>query len=116
VLTVVAIWLLIGALFGIPRARARYRATLAKYPNLIQTEPMATRLEALTDAALEFLKWTLLGLISAVSYVAWLLLELAIANRKNLERPNVLGALGFSILIFVLGVIALDQRELEKAE
>lgn len=112
-LTVVAIWLLIGALFGMPRARARYRATLAKYRNLVQAEPTATRLEAFTDAVLEFLKWTLLGVISAISYVAWLLLELAIANRKNLERPDVLGALGFSALVFVLGVIALDRRELD---
>lgn len=111
-LLVVAIWLSVGALFGLPRARARYRETLAKYSNLMKTESTSIRLEATTDALLEFLKWTLLGPISGISYVAWVLLDLAMKNRKELEKPDVLGAFGFSVLIFVLGMLALEKREL----
>ncbi|HLB31577.1 MAG TPA: hypothetical protein VJN91_08610 [Gammaproteobacteria bacterium] len=66
---------------------------------------------AVLGAAFEQLKWTLLGIFSGISYIAWLLLELALANRKELEKPNVLGALGFSILIWVLGTLALEGRE-----
>ena len=110
-IVILGVWLSVGALFGWPRVRARYRETLNKYPNLMGTEATSIKMEAMTDAVLEFLKWMLLGLISGISYFAWLLLELAMQNRKKLEKPSALGAFGFSVLVFILGVLALEKRE-----
>ena len=42
------------------------------------------------------------------------LLELAMANKKDLEKPRNLGAIGFSILIFILGAIALEKANEER--
>ncbi len=98
-------------LIGWPRARDRYYKTTRKYPALLETEPISIKREALIDAIIELLKWMFLGLLSAISYVAWVILELAIANEKELKKTPFLGPLGFSILIFILGVIALENTK-----
>jgi len=108
-LTIAIIWCVIGALFGIPRARARYRRELEVVRKINPERSWGNTAAALFEATLEQVKWTLLGILSGISYLAWLLLELALANRKELEKPNVLGALGFSILVFVLGLLALES-------
>lgn len=59
-------------------------------------------------------KWTILGVFSGISYIAWFLLELAMANKKELEKPSNLGAIGFSILVFILGAIALEKANEER--
>ena len=110
-LIIAVIWCLIGALFGIPRARARYRMEIADAKKLKAELDWRDVSGAVFEATLEQLKWTLLGILSGISYIAWILLELALANRKELEKPNVLGALGFSILVWVLGTLALERRE-----
>lgn len=104
------IWCLIGMLFGIPRARARYKMEIADAKKFKAELNWQDQGGALFEATLEQLKWTLLGIFSSISYIAWILLELALSNRKELEKPNVLGALGFSILVWVLGTLALDRR------
>ena len=114
IITILIVWLIVGALFGWPRARARYYKTIRKYSALIETEAISTKTEALIDAIIEFLKWMFLGLLSAISYVAWLILALAIANEKELKKKSFLGPLGFSILIFILGVIALENPNTNK--
>jgi len=109
IIVILIVWFLVGALFGWPRARAKYYKTIRKYPTLIESESFSTKTEALIDAIIEFLKWMFLGLLSAIAYVAWLILALAIANEKELKKMPFLGPLGFSILIFILGVIALEN-------
>ena len=109
-LIIAVTWCLIGALFGIPRARARYRKEIADAEILKVELDWRVTSGAVFEAALEQLKWTLLGVFSGISYMAWLLLELALANQKKLEKPSALGALGFSILVFVLGALALEKR------
>lgn len=114
IIIILIVWLVVGALFGWPRARARYYKTTRKYPALIETEAISTKTEALIDAVIELLKWMFLGFLSAISYVAWVILALAIANEKELKKMPFLGPLGFSILIFILGVIALENPNTNK--
>jgi hypothetical protein len=109
VLIAVGIWLAIGAVFGVLRARTRYRATIAAYPGLFRTEPNSVRVEAVWEALLEFLKCTALGVLSAISYLAWILLSVVLTAEDQLKRPDALGAAGFSILVWVLGLIALED-------
>lgn len=110
-LTIAAIWCLIGALFGIPHARNRYRKEISVAKNLNSELDWRNVGAAVFEAILEQLKWTILGVFSGISYLAWILLQLALANQKELEKSNALGALGFSILIFILGVLALERRD-----
>jgi len=88
-LTIAIIWCVIGALFGIPRARARYSRELEVLRKINPERSWSNTAEALFEATLEQVKWTLLGILSGISYLAWLLLELALANRKELEKPGV---------------------------
>lgn len=110
-LTIAIVWCLIGALFGMPRARARYRNEIEVARKLGETVDRGTVSGAVFEAVIEQIKWTLLGVLSAVSYIAWFFLELALANEKELKKPNALGAIGFSVLVFALGVLALEKRE-----
>ena len=106
---IAVIWCVIGALFGVPRARARYKRELDVARKINPEAGWRNTGEALFEAAIEQTKWTLLGILSGISYLAWLLLEMALANKKELEKPNVLGAFGFSFLIFVLALLALES-------
>ena len=110
-LTIAIIWCVIGALFGIPRSRARYRQEIVAAKKLKPKLDWRDVSGAVFEATIEQAKWTLLGVISGISYIAWILLELAMANKKELEKPNALGAFGFSVLIFVLGFLALERRD-----
>ena len=111
---IAVIWCLIGAIFGIPRARARYRIEIANAKKLKEELDWRDVSGAIFEATLEQLKWTLLGIFSGISYIAWILLLIALANQKELEKPNVLGALCFSILVWVLGVLALERSEVNQ--
>lgn len=110
-LTVAVIWCVIGALFGIPRARARFRRELAWERGKKPKADSKDIGQALFEAAIEQTKWTLLGVLSALSVIGWLLLEWALANQKELQKPGMLGPIGFSVLVFVLGIIALERRD-----
>ena len=110
-LTLAIIWCVIGAFFGIPRARARYRQEIALSKNVKADQGWSETGMAVFEASLEQLKWTLLGIISGISYIAWILLDFALAKKRKLEKPNALGALGFSVLVFVLGVLALERHD-----
>ncbi|WP_281023620.1 hypothetical protein [Minwuia sp. IMCC4030] len=108
-----AIWMLIGACFGWPRARARYYQELldnysAGAPNL-----QSIRNDARLAAVIEFAKWTLLGVLSGVSYVAWVLAVLAQSYEKEVKKSGAGEALVFSVIVFVLGAIALGARTSE---
>lgn len=101
------IWFLIGALFGIPRARDKYRTEIAEAKKLKEKLGWRDIVWIVTETIFEQLKWTLLGVISGISYIAWILLGLALAHKKELEKPHVLGAIGFSILVWFLGLLTL---------
>ena len=108
-LAIAIIWCVIGALFGVPRALARYRNEIVGAQEHRHTLTWREYAFAMSEALIELTKWTLLGVFSGISYLAWILLHLALANQKELEKPDTLGALGFSILIFVLGALALQK-------
>ena len=110
-LTLSIIWCVIGALFGIPRAIARYRQEIALSKNLKDEQGWKEIGVAVFEAFLEQLKWTLLGIISGISHIAWMLIGLVLAKKKELKKPNALGAFGTSVLIFVLGVHALERPD-----
>ena len=112
-LIVLAIWLLIGACFAWGRARAQYyqefldcsRRGLRGY-NLV-------RREAREAAFFEFIKWTLLGTLSGVSYIAWVLATIAASHEKGVRKTGAINALIFSLVVFGLSAIAFGNRTSE---
>ncbi|MDA1107511.1 MAG: hypothetical protein O2845_03855 [Proteobacteria bacterium] len=113
-ITIAVIWCLIGFLFGIPRSKARYFDALEERKSYKSVLGWWDYFEIWVITLFEQAKWTILGVLSGISYIAWFLLELAIANKKELEKPSNLGAIGFSILVFILGAIALEKANEEK--
>ncbi|MGI9346951.1 MAG: hypothetical protein ACR2PV_03055 [Gammaproteobacteria bacterium] len=109
------LWLLVGAGFGWPRARHAFKSYTAN--------PEVTKFEAWRGAIGVFLSWTLLGLYSAISFLAWVALTLALTHEDEIKKMGTFEALLFSIAVFVLGYIALEgdanknsatRRELKK--
>ena len=104
------IWFPLGILFGIPRARARYWQVIEAHPLHLQDSPKRMKTQAFTDASIELIKWTLLGLFTVISYFSWIALDLALQAQKNQQNPSPIEAFIVSAAIFVLGIIALDDR------
>lgn len=113
-ITIAIIWCLIGFLFGIPRSKARYFDALEESKSYKAVLGWRDYFEIWAITLFEQAKWTILGAFSGISYIAWFLLELAMANKKELEKPSNLGAIGFSILVFILGAIALGKANEER--
>lgn len=107
-LIALAVWLLAGAFFGWSRARARYWAAINHYSALMKTQPGSVKREAFADAVVELTKWTLLGFISGITLIAWILAQHA--ERESKKRGNTLDGVGWSVATFVLGSVALDDR------
>lgn len=106
-----AIWIAIGACFGWFRARARYRSEYRYLVRRYADEKKISEIKriALLHAALEFLKWSILGILSGISFLAWVLLVIALTAEKEVKKTGVLEATIFSAIVFILGAIALDK-------
>lgn len=113
-IVIAIIWCLIGFSFGIPRAKARYFYAIEESKSYTSELNTWHHFEIWVITFFELAKWTILGAFSGISYLAWFLLELAMTNKKELEKPSNLGAIGFSILVFVLGIIALEKANEER--
>ena len=77
------IWLVIGLGFGLPRACERYREEIAKYPILYRESPGAVKAEAMIDEAITLTGWMLLGLLAAVAFVAWRLVDMYLSETRR---------------------------------
>ena len=105
----ISIWLFVGLLFGWPRAKAAYRESM-ELNKVCEIKEFHSRMDATIEAVVELVKWMLLGFLSAISYIAWLLLPVVIESNKKQAKPNSVEALFFSVLIFTLGTLTLDRR------
>ena len=76
-------WFLVGAIFGLLRARAEYHDHIAAFPGLYAQNPGAIKRDAAIDAAVTFVRWTFLGGAAALAYATWVL-----ARRKTQEQPK----------------------------
>ena len=121
--TAIALWLVVGVCFGWFRARAKYREAyseaLERQSDEERTDTREATREAFIAAILEFIKWPVLGLLSAISFAAWIALNLALSAEKEVKKRGkrlaFFEALAFSAVVFVLGVIALDARGIDGA-
>ena len=115
----IALWLFVGAGFGWFRARAKYREVyseaLERQSDEERTDTREATRKAFIAAILEFIKWPVLGLLSAISFAAWIALNLALSAEKEVKKLGFFEALVFSAVVFVLGVIALDGRGVDGA-
>ena len=86
----IALWLFVGACFGWFRARAKFREAyseaLERQSDEERTDTREATREALIAAILEFIKWPVLGLLSAISFAAWIALNLALSVRPETLR------------------------------
>jgi len=109
-----SIWLLIGAGFGWSRARARYyEALLVRFREGGSRDYNTVRTEAIIAASLEFMLWTLLGLISGISYFAWILIAIMASYKKEIKKTGFGDAIVISLIIFILGAIAMGRKTSE---
>lgn len=102
IIIIAVLWLPVGAFFGYIRATD-------KICNYISENPNVDRYEIIRIGLGEFFKWMFLGFLSAISFLAWILLNiLEKEDKKPPTKAETLEAIILSLIVFVLSVIALE--------